>query len=904
MTRKSIFAGVFVFLIGATSLFSAAGKVYLVLASDTAIWDGMDVAEFNCTYNASLYTDPNQNCYKVMNTAFREKYKDSFGQPVKMTWYMMGGNIFRYATNKNFPIPNTMTIYLMNKYHGEAVRQTGDELSIHYHTFAWTDYDGDGKWYWNQALDFNECRDDFDFTLCQYLLEEETFPVSFRSGWHYMDNNWQHYLNQITPYTLHNDYPADRIDTVEPLDNTYHWGQASSKWTAYRPSDENYQLPGNGAGFIVRSRHFNSFNANGLLDQIFAEADKGTDQIACIWGHLPETDFLTNIEKIDSLAHLAAEKYPNVKFAYCTGTEALQKYRNTSDFTAPVLTFESETVGDSVYLAVRTDEPIFQCVPYIAAKDVYENYFVVPCELNGTNEWRSTKAVNRNFIAKVGTVVCDTLGNQSMKFINFRPDDIYIDNLENGYTEIRGSWAQSAKTSWGTDSRIATVAIGDTALVRWTPEIIRQSDYNVFIQMPAIDNPVDSFTVRIFTDGVCTRTEIVHPPIQQNQWMYVGSATFSPSQNNYIEIEAIGTVATGKQFAADVMKISGLIRDRDMVLNTPTINFGEVSQSTPYVYQLVIQNAGASILSVGPVFNFKKDLIRNKTIIELPVQVPPMSYVTIPLDLDFTILGTVIDTLVIHSDDPYEPVCEIPVMAEVQRFFMSIDNEDTANYSENRSWHYSTAWAYGPTSRYSWLSDNNRASATFKIVLPEAGLYNILEIVPTTVNAATNAGYITKIDGVAIDTVFLNQNTGSGDWVKIATYQLPAEKLIEVVVIDLGGSTGSVLRADAIKWQMTTETGIANVSKPVIPERLELEQNYPNPFNASTRFNYSVAKPGNVEIKLYDLIGREVATLVRKYQPAGFYSVVWNAGNVSSGVYVCVLRNNSEVRLRKMLIVK
>jgi len=161
-----------------------------------------------------------------------------------------------------------------------------------------------------------------------------------------------------------------------------------------------------------------------------------------------------------------------------------------------------------------------------------------------------------------------------------------------------------------------------------------------------------------------------------------------------------------------------------------------------------------------------------------------------------------------------------------------------------------------------------------------------------------------KIDGVAVDTVFLDQNIGSGDWVKVGTYQLPAGKPVEVVVIDLGGSIGSVLRADAVKWQMTTETGIANASSPSIPERLELEQNYPNPFNASTKFNYSIAKPGDVEIKVFNLIGREVETIVHKYHPAGFYSVSWNSGNVASGVYVCILKDNSDVRLRKMLVVK
>lgn len=53
--------------------------------------------------------------------------------------------------------------------------------------------------YWNEAQTFHECRVDFDQALAQSLLEEEVFPVSFRSDWHYMDNEWQQYLNQLLP---------------------------------------------------------------------------------------------------------------------------------------------------------------------------------------------------------------------------------------------------------------------------------------------------------------------------------------------------------------------------------------------------------------------------------------------------------------------------------------------------------------------------------------------------------------------------------------------------------------------------------------------------------------------------------------------------------------------------------
>ena len=70
-----------------------------------------------------------------------------------------------------------------------------------------------------------------------------------------------------------------------------------------------------------------------------------------------------------------------------------------------------------------------------------------------------------------------------------------------------------------------------------------------------------------------------------------------------------------------------------------------------------------------------------------------------------------------------------------------------------------------------------------------------------------------------------------------------------------------------------------------IPKEYALHQNYPNPFNPSTTISYDLPKEGLVKIRIYDLAGREVKTLVNELKSAGRYSVSFNGGNLASGVY-------------------
>ncbi|MDP3148864.1 MAG: alpha-amylase family glycosyl hydrolase [Ignavibacteria bacterium] len=83
-----------------------------------------------------------------------------------------------------------------------------------------------------------------------------------------------------------------------------------------------------------------------------------------------------------------------------------------------------------------------------------------------------------------------------------------------------------------------------------------------------------------------------------------------------------------------------------------------------------------------------------------------------------------------------------------------------------------------------------------------------------------------------------------------------------------------------------------------------LEQNYPNPFNPTTSIQYSVNNSQYVSLKIYDVLGNELATLVNEVQPAGAYKVGFDATSFSSGVYFYQLRQNNSVITRKMILVK
>ena len=89
-----------------------------------------------------------------------------------------------------------------------------------------------------------------------------------------------------------------------------------------------------------------------------------------------------------------------------------------------------------------------------------------------------------------------------------------------------------------------------------------------------------------------------------------------------------------------------------------------------------------------------------------------------------------------------------------------------------------------------------------------------------------------------------------------------------------------------------------------LPSAFVLQQNYPNPFNPSTQIAYGLTAQGHVTLKVYDVIGREVAEVVNSVQSAGWHSARFDASNLASGVYYYTLKAGNLVESKKMLLLK
>ncbi|MBM4158154.1 MAG: T9SS type A sorting domain-containing protein [Ignavibacteria bacterium] len=93
-------------------------------------------------------------------------------------------------------------------------------------------------------------------------------------------------------------------------------------------------------------------------------------------------------------------------------------------------------------------------------------------------------------------------------------------------------------------------------------------------------------------------------------------------------------------------------------------------------------------------------------------------------------------------------------------------------------------------------------------------------------------------------------------------------------------------------------------NNPSIPSKYALHQNYPNPFNPATKISYDIPVSGEVSLKIYDMLGKSVATLVNGFVPAGKYEYVFNASNLPTGIYMYELNTGNFSETKKMLLIK
>ena len=99
-------------------------------------------------------------------------------------------------------------------------------------------------------------------------------------------------------------------------------------------------------------------------------------------------------------------------------------------------------------------------------------------------------------------------------------------------------------------------------------------------------------------------------------------------------------------------------------------------------------------------------------------------------------------------------------------------------------------------------------------------------------------------------------------------------------------------------------TGRATSSDTEFVSRFGLSQNYPNPFNPSTTIGYEIDRAGDVLLRVYNVIGQQVAVLVDGPQPAGSHSAVFDASSLPSGTYFYVLESDGRLETKAMMLIK
>ena len=115
---------------------------------------------------------------------------------------------------------------------------------------------------------------------------------------------------------------------------------------------------------------------------------------------------------------------------------------------------------------------------------------------------------------------------------------------------------------------------------------------------------------------------------------------------------------------------------------------------------------------------------------------------------------------------------------------------------------------------------------------------------------------------------------------------------------------GGVQLLDTLGCGEVIITDIVSIDVKYKPDDYILTQNYPNPFNPITRFNYSIPVSSFVTLKVYDIVGNEVALLVNEYQEIGFYEVTFNANNLSNGIYFYELQTNEYKAVKKLVLMR
>ena len=211
------------------------------------------------------------------------------------------------------------------------------------------------------------------------------------------------------------------------------------------------------------------------------------------------------------------------------------------------------------------------------------------------------------------------------------------------------------------------------------------------------------------------------------------------------------------------------------------------------------------------------------------------------------------------------------------------------------------------TDKTSWpyinVTNNDSTDPGFDATLVQTAATNMAAFVDTLWhNNQSAAGIRPYVYSLA------NPPSLTSDWPNVAAnwattqgYPVPENLRYSNTALQSAGTDGKAL--GDLNWFPEQMTGVTKTLNQ-LPVKFSLSQNYPNPFNPSTSINYSTPLSGYVSLKIYNILGQEVAIVFQGYQQAGFYTANFDASKLASGVYIYKLQAGRQQLSKKMILMK
>ncbi len=399
-------------------------------------------------------------------------------------------------------------------------------------------------------------------------------------------------------------------------------------------------------------------------------------------------------------------------------------------------------------------------------------------------------------------------------------------------------------------------------------------------------------------------TTVMLPPGPTAQVWPASGATDQPAVDSLKCATATGATQYHWQVSTDLTFSTFVVNDSTM----DTVNVvSNLTASTKYYWRVQAVNPGGVSSFAGP------DSFTVMALPSVPVTAAPLNGANFERADTLTLMWQSAANAVAYG-------VQVSDTISFSRFVVNDSTTDTIQVVtklNNLTKYYWRVLAYnfGGASVYSPID-----SFTTRIAIPVTpGLvYPKLSTVSIPREATFQWRPASRADKYKIQVATNSQTYSSGDsmgYFKTALYDTTVADTFVTVSVPLQASTIYYWHVSAIDtagmsgfsttWEFKTGTGLTAVTEEGgVPKTFALNQNYPNPFNPTTVIGYSLPKAQMVSLRVYNVLGQVVATLVDGRQNAGHYEVNFNANLFSSGVYFYVLRTDNFTAMHKMMLLK